>query len=237
VPLSEAYGLTEASAATTVNPPGRARFGTVGTPLPGVAVKLAADGEILVKGPGVMKGYLNQPDATAAAFDEEGWLRTGDIGALDGDGYLRIVGRKKEIIINAAGKNISPAYIESHLLAASPLIATAVAIGDARPYIVALLTLEPAELERFATAHGLPRSDPAGLVDAAAVRDEIARAVARANDNLSRVEQLKTFRILPAAWVPGGDELTATMKLKRSVITEKYQHQIDDLYRSQETDT
>jgi long-subunit acyl-CoA synthetase (AMP-forming) len=232
VPLGEAYGFTEGGAAATANPPDRVRFGTVGPALDGVQLKLASDGEILVKSPGVMKGYRNLPEQTAAAFDDDGWLRSGDVGVLEADGYLRIVDRKKDIIINTAGKTMSPAYIESHLAAASPLIGTAVAIGDRRPYDVALITLDPVAAAAFARQRGIEATTPDALAEVPAIMDEITAAVSRANAQLARVEQIKKFRIIPFSWAPGGDELTATMKLKRAAIADKYAHVIDDLYRS-----
>ncbi len=143
IPIGELWGMSETCGTATVNPPDRIKLGTVGPPVPGVEIKLADDGEVLVRGPLNMAGYRNMPEKTAETIDDDGWLATGDIGELDADGYLKIVDRKKELIINAAGKNMSPANIESHLKAASPLIGQAIAIGDRRPYNVALITLDP----------------------------------------------------------------------------------------------
>jgi long-chain acyl-CoA synthetase len=211
IEIAELWGLSETCAVATINPPGAIRIGTVGRPLPGVEIALADDGEIKVRGPIVMKGYRNKPEQTAEAFDDDGWFLTGDVGEIDDDGYLKIVDRKKELIINAAGKNMSPANIEAKIKAADGLIAQAVAIGDRRPYNVALVVLDP-ELE---------------AEDAEA---RVRAAIEQANAQLSRVEQIKKFHIVPGEWRPGGDELTPTMKLKRKPITEKYAEEIEALY-------
>ncbi len=195
------------------------RVGTVGPPIPDTEVKLAEDGEVMVRGPQVMKGYRNMPEKTAETFTEDGWLLTGDIGEFDEEGYLRIVDRKKELIINAAGKNMSPANIEAKLKAASTLIAQAVAIGDNRPYNVALITLDPETL----AARGASADDPAIVA-------EIEQAVEAANARLSRVEQIKRYEVLADEWAPGGEELTPTMKLKRRPIERKYEAEIEALY-------
>jgi long-subunit acyl-CoA synthetase (AMP-forming) len=211
--------MSETTAITTLNPPGGVRVGTVGPPIPNTEVKLASDGEVMVRGPQVMLGYRNMPEKTAEALSEDGWLLTGDVGEFDDAGYLRIVDRKKELIINAAGKNMSPANIEAKLKAATPLIAQAVAIGDNRPYNVALFALDPESL----AARGLSPEDPD-------VEKEIASAVETANARLSRVEQIKRFKILPGEWTPGGEELTPTLKLKRRPIERKYETEIEALY-------
>jgi len=219
IEISELWGMSETTAVATINPPGGVRVGTVGPPIPGVEVKLAEDGEVMVRGPVVMKGYLNMPEKTAETFSEDGWLLSGDVGEFDEAGYLRIVDRKKELIINAAGKNMSPAAIEGKLKAASPLIAHAVAIGDRRPYNVALLTLDPETL----AARGASPGD-------AEIAAEIERAVEEANQRLSRVEQIKRYKILDGDWAPGGEELTPTMKLKRRPIERRYEAEIEELY-------
>jgi long-chain acyl-CoA synthetase len=219
IEIRETWGMSETTAITTLNPPGHARVGTVGPPIPNTEVKLAEDGEVMVRGPQVMLGYRNLPEKTAEALTEDGWLLTGDIGEFDEQGYLKIVDRKKELIINAAGKNMSPANIEAKLKAASTLIAQAVAIGDNRPYNVALLVLDAESL----AARGASVDDPA-------IADEIAQAVEAANARLSRVEQIKRYRVLDGEWVPGGEELTPTMKLKRRPIERKYEAQIEALY-------
>lgn len=232
IPLGDAYGFSEASAAVCANPPERVRFGTVGPALKGVQLKLADDGEVLLKSPGVMKGYRNRPEDTAAAFDEDGWLRSGDIGVLEPDGYLRLIDRKKHIIINSAGKNMSPAYIEGKLTTASPLIGTAVVIGDGRLYNVALLVLDAEGAAAFGRARGLSDTSPSTLAGDPAIRAEVAAAVERANEQLARVEQIKSFHILGESWVPDGVLLTATMKVRRAAVEERYAAQIDALYAS-----
>jgi long-subunit acyl-CoA synthetase (AMP-forming) len=219
IEICETWGLSETSAISTFNPPGRIRVGTVGPPIPGTEIKLAEDGEVMVRGPQVMAGYRNMPEKTAEALTEDGWLLTGDIGEFDEAGYLRIVDRKKELIINAAGKNMSPANIEAKLKAASTLIAQAVAIGDNRPYNVALLVLDAETL----AARGASAGDPA-------IAEEIAKAVEAANARLSRVEQIKRYEVLNGEWLPGGEELTPTMKLKRRPIERKYEAKIEALY-------
>jgi long-chain acyl-CoA synthetase len=219
IEICETWGMSETTAIATMNRPGKVRVGTVGQAMPGVEVKLAEDGEVMVRGPVVMKGYRNMPEKTAEALAEDGWLLSGDIGEFDEDGYLRIVDRKKELIINAAGKNMSPANIEAKLKTASPLIAQAVAIGDLRPYNVALIVLDQETL----AARGAAAEDAETIA-------EIERAVASANERLARVEQIKRFHVLDGEWAPGGEELTPTLKLKRKPIGEKYAAEIDALY-------
>jgi long-subunit acyl-CoA synthetase (AMP-forming) len=219
IEIRETWGMSETSAIATLNPPGGARIGTVGPPIPNTEVKLAEDGEVMVRGPQVMAGYRNMPEKTAEALAEDGWLRSGDIGEFDEEGYLRIVDRKKELIINAAGKNMSPANIEAKLKAASTLVAQAVAIGDNRPYNVALIVLDPETL----AARGASSGDPE-------VAAEVGRSVEAANARLSRVEQIKRYEVLPGEWLPGGEELTPTMKLRRRPIERKYEAEIEALY-------
>ncbi len=230
LPLCEAWGMSELSGIATANPPGRIRIGTVGPALPGMEFALAADGELKCRGPLVMKGYRNDPEKTAEAIDAEGWLHTGDVGTIDADGYIAIVDRKKELIINAAGKNMSPANIEARLKSASPLIGQAVCIGDGRPYNVALLVLDPDGAAVYGAEHGLPDVSAKVLANDDEVRKAVAVAVEEANSHLSRVEQIKRFLILPTDWEPGGDELTPTMKLKRKPIGAKYAVEIEALY-------
>ena len=187
---------------------------------PGVEIKLAEDdGEVLIRGPVVTTGYRNQPDKTREAIDSEGWLHTGDVGEFDDDGYLKIVDRKKELIISAGGKNMSPANIEAKVKASSPVIGQVVAIGDAKPYNVALITLDPDVAPAFAQQNGEE-----------AVLAEVQRGVDAANEGMARVEEIKKFTVLDAEWEPGGDELTPTMKLKRKPIHEKYASEIEELY-------
>jgi long-subunit acyl-CoA synthetase (AMP-forming) len=213
-----------------MNPPDAPRFGTVGPPIPGVEIKLDTDGEILVKGPVVMRRYRNLPDKTRETFTDDGYLRSGDIGAWDDHGYLKIVDRKKELIINAAGKNMSPANIEATLKSASPVIGQVVCIGDARPYNVALIVLDPDVAPMLAAKLGMAGASPADLASDERVRAVVAQAVEEANAKLSRVEQIKKFALLPDEWLPGGDELTPTMKLKRKPIAAKYAAAIEGLY-------
>jgi long-subunit acyl-CoA synthetase (AMP-forming) len=220
VPLVEGYGLSEASAGVCFDTIAAPRIGTVGPPLPGVELRLDGDGELLVRSPSVMAGYRNRPEQTAEALDDDGWLHTGDIAEIDGDGRVRIVDRKKELIINAAGKNMSPTNIEGELTSASPLIGQAICIGEARPYNVALLVLD-ADSARM--PHAQAAADPA-------IHARVAEAVERANANLSRVEQIKRYEILDVDWLPDSDELTPTMKLKRKPIAAKYADLIEALY-------
>ena len=230
IQIGELWGMSETCGVVTINPPDKVKLGTVGPPGPGWEVRLAEDGEVQVRGDANMVGYRNQPDKTAETIDDDGWLSTGDIGELDEDGYLKIVDRKKELIINAAGKNMSPANIEAKLKAASPLIGQAVAIGDAKPYNVALIVLDPDFAPTWANQNG---KEGASAEDLAADEDLVAAiqaGVDEANEKMARVEQIKKFKVLPAEWAPGGDELTPTMKLKRKPIAEKYADEIEALY-------
>jgi long-chain acyl-CoA synthetase len=219
IPLAELWGMSETTGYGTCNPPDRIKIGTVGPPSPGAEIRLAEDGEVLVRGPFVMTGYRNQPDKTRETLDADGWLHTGDIGELDDDGYLKLVDRKKELIISAGGKNMSPANIEAKVKASSPVIGQAIAIGDGKPYNVALITLDPDVAPAFEQQHGRD-----------ALLAEVERGVQAANEQLARVEQIKKFNLLDEEWEPGGDELTPTMKLKRKPIHEKYAKEIEELY-------
>jgi long-subunit acyl-CoA synthetase (AMP-forming) len=230
IPLAELWGMSETCGAGTVNPPDKIKIGTVGPPVPGVELKIADDGELLMRSDVVMKGYRNLPDKTAEALDEDGWLHTGDIGEIDEDGYLRIVDRKKEIIINAAGKNMSPANIESTVKSSSPLIGQCVCIGDAKPFNTALIALDPDFAPAWAGQNGIEDASLDALSQNEKLREAIQSAVDSANAKLARVEQIKKFTVLPTDWLPGGDELTPTMKLKRKPIAEKYQAEIDAMY-------
>ena len=232
VPVGELWGMSETCGAGACNPPDRVKIGTVGPPTPGAEIKLAEDGEVLIRADFVMPGYRNLPEKTEEAFDADGFLLTGDIGEFDEDGYLRIVDRKKELIINAAGKNMSPANIESTLKAASPLIGNAATIGDARPYNTALIVLDADFAPAWAGQNGLEGKSLEELAHEDAIRAAVQAGVDKANDQLSRVEQIKKFTILEGDWAPGGDELTPTMKLKRKPIGEKYSEEIDALYGS-----
>lgn len=229
LPIYEAYGMTEASGGITINPPGRRRTGTVGTVNLGTELRLDHDGELLVRGPIVMAGYRSDPAATAAAVDADGWLHTGDIATIAGDGYVTIIDRKKDIIINAAGKNMSPANIENCITSAGSLIGCAMCIGDGRPFNTALLTLEPVAATDLAAHHNLP-TDIAELSRDATIMAAVGAAVDRANERLSRVEQIKRFTIVPDVWMPGSELLTPTMKLRRKAITERYEAEIESMY-------
>ena len=223
--------MSELSCAATASHPRDARLGTVGKLLPGLEGKIADDGEYLVRGPLVMKGYRKEPAKTAEAIDADGWLHTGDIFDVDAQGYLRVVDRKKELIINAAGKNMSPANIENTILAACPMVGVMIAIGDGRPYNTALMVFDADSVGPYAARHGLSDASPAALAADPEVIARIAAGVAEGNAKLSRVEQIKRFRILPTLWEPGGDEITLTMKLKRKPIFAKYAAEIEDLYQ------
>jgi long-chain acyl-CoA synthetase len=230
IPIGELWGMSETCGVATLNPPEKVKLGTVGPPTPGIEIKLAEDGEVFVKGDSIMAGYRNLPDKTAETIDEDGWLATGDIGELDSDGYLKIVDRKKELIINAAGKNMSPATIEANVKSSTPLIGQCVAIGDQRPFNVALITLDPEFAPSWASKHGIDDDSLESLASNEELRSAIQEAVDEANAKMSRVEQIKKFTILPTDWEPGGDELTPTMKLKRKPISEKYGDEIEQLY-------
>jgi long-chain acyl-CoA synthetase len=230
LPLSELWGMSETCGAGAVNPVGKIKIGTVGPPAPGVELKLDTDGEVLMKSEVVMLGYRNLPEKTAEAFTEDGWLRTGDIGTFDEDGYLTIIDRKKELIINAAGKNMSPANIEATVKSASPLIGQACCIGDRRPYNSALIVLDSDFAPAWAAAHGIEDTSLESLSGDEQVRAAVQEGVDAANEKLARVEQIKKFAVVHGDWLPGGDELTPTMKLKRKPIAEKYAQEIDALY-------
>ena len=230
VELSELWGLSETSGAGTTNPPGRVRIGTVGPAAPGIELKLAEDGEVLLRGGTVMAGYRNDPEKTAETIDADGWLHTGDVGELSDDGYLTIIDRKKELIINSAGKNMSPANIEAAIKTASPLIGQVCAVGDDRPYNVALIVLDPDAAPVFAQQEGIEDDSLESLAREPAILEEVAAAVERGNADLARVEQIKRFKVVAAEWEPAGDELTPTMKLKRRPIERKYAAEIEEMY-------
>src|SRR5690606_38381550 len=208
------------------------KLGTVGRPFAGVELKLADDGEILVRGATCTPGYLGRPEATAELIDEDGWIHTGDVGRLDEDGFLTIVDRKKELIITAGGENIAPSMIENHLKE-HPLIGQALAFGDRRPYVVALITLDGEVAPVWAAAHGIDTTDLAALAENPLVLEEIAKAVEDANTRLARVQQVKKWRLLPTEWTAESEELTPTPKLKRRVVHAKYAEAIDALYPQQ----
>jgi long-chain acyl-CoA synthetase len=229
VPLAELWGMSETCGAGCCNPPNRIKIGSVGPAEPGVELKLGEDGELLMRSGVVMTGYRNAPDKTAEALDADGWLHTGDIAKIDDDGYVRIVDRKKELIINAAGKNMSPANIESTLKGASPLIGQACVIGDGRPYNTALIVLDSDFGPAWAAQQGID-GDLAALARDERMRAAVQQGVDDANEKLARVEQIKKFFLVEGDWLPGGEEITPTMKLKRKPIAEKYSAEISALY-------
>ena len=230
IELAELWGMSETCGFGTCNRPGEVKIGTVGPPSPGAELMIADDGEVLIRGSFVMLGYRNQPEKTAEAIDPDGWLHTGDIGTVDEDGYLKIIDRKKELIINSAGKNMSPANIEAAIKTGSPLIGQAFCIGDRRAYNTALIVLDADFAPQWGAQHGLDGKS----LEELATEPEMVRAVQagvdEANSHLARVEQIKKFTIVPGDWVPGGDELTPTMKLKRNPISAKYEAEIEAMY-------
>lgn len=228
VTVLEGYGLTETSAASVVNPPGSVKMGTVGRPVPGASVAIAEDGEVLLKGGHVFRGYWNNPEATAEVLAENGWFRTGDIGALDPDGYLRITGRKKELIVTAGGKNVAPAVLEDRLRA-HQLVSQVMVVGDDRPFIGALVTIDPEEYPRWAERVGL-ELPLEKAVDHATLVEAVQEAVDKANEAVSKAESIRKFRILHNDFTIEGGELTPTLKVKRQVINDRYQAEIEALY-------
>ncbi|MFE0633333.1 AMP-dependent synthetase/ligase [Streptomyces sp. NPDC058864] len=230
LPLTEVWGLSETCGVLTANPPGDRRAGTVGVPLDGARVRLAEDGEVLVRGPQLMTGYRQRPDLTAQAV-ADGWLRTGDLGVLDGDGYLTITGRKKDIIINTAGKNMSPVAIEAALKSAGPLIGQACVIGDGRPHNVALLAVDPDAAGAWAAARGMRETGYREIVTHEDLAKAVEAEVSAANERLSGVERVRRWHVTEADWLADSDELTPTMKLRRSRIALKYAEIVDGLYR------
>jgi long-chain acyl-CoA synthetase len=227
--ILDVYGMTETTGAFTTNTPAAFRLGTVGQPSPGVEVQIAGDGEILTRSPLNTPGYLNLPELTEELIDADGWLHTGDIGSLDADGFLSVVDRKKELIITSGGENISPAAIEN-ILVAHPLIGQALAYGDRRPYLVALLTLDGEMAPAWAKARGIDAPSLAELAQEPAILAAVAEAVDAANSRLARVQQVKTWRLLPVEWTAETEELTPTLKLKRRIVHGKYGDVIDALY-------
>ncbi len=229
IPISEIYGMSESSGPITWEP-FRIKAGYVGRAVPGVEVQLAADGEVVFRGGTVFRGYLNDDEKTAEALDAEGWVHTGDIGTFDGDGYLRIIDRKKELIITAGGKNISPANLEA-ALKSEELIGQACVIGDARPFVSALVVLDAEVAPIWAAARGIEATSLMELADHPAVREEVEREVADAMRSFNNAEAVKRVKLLHAEWMPDSEELTPTMKLKRRGIHAKYAREIEELYR------
>ncbi len=227
VPVLEAWGMTETSTGGTANLPGASKVGTVGRALPGVEVRIADDGELLVRGPNVFQGYYKNQEATDETIID-GWLHTGDLATIDDDGYVSITGRKKEIIITAGGKNITPINIEA-LVKRHPLVSQCVVVGDRKPYLVALITLDEEALSRFAAEQGT-LDESSAMTDSPVVREELEKHIEEVNSHFASVEQIKRFHILPADLSQEGGELTPTLKLKRPVISSKYEKEIEDLY-------
>ncbi len=226
----EGYGLTETSAAATVNGPARNKIGTVGKPLPGVSVRIAEDGEILISGPNVFGGYWRNPDATADVLDADGWLRTGDIGDLDDEGFLRVTGRKKELIVTAGGKNVAPAVLEDRLRA-HPLVSHSMVVGDGRPYIACLITIDAEALEHWKQRNGRPATASlADLADDPALVAEIQTAVDDANKAVSRAESIRRFRILRSDFAEQTGHLTPSLKVRRNVVAKDFAAEIAALY-------
>src|SRR3954452_21507316 len=223
----EGWGMTEISTAATISTPEDFKVGTIGKPFPGCEVKIAEDGEILVKGPNVFQGYHKNPEATAETI-VDGWLHTGDIGEIDPDGFIKITGRKKDIIITAGGKNITPANLEAEIKQ-HPLVSQCVVVGDRRPYLVALVTLDPEEALAYAKEHGLPE-DPEALASDADIKRQIEEHVERINEKFARVEQVKKIAILPHDLSQESGELTPTLKVKRAVVAQKHEGEIEQLY-------
>jgi long-chain acyl-CoA synthetase len=223
----EGWGMTETSTAATISSPDDFKVGTIGKPFPGCEVKIADDGEILVKGPNVFQGYHKNPEATAETI-VNGWLHTGDIGEIDGDGFIKITGRKKDIIITAGGKNITPANLEAEIKQ-HPLVSQCVVVGDRRPYLVALVTLDPEEAVKYAQENNLPE-DPVQLAQNPDIKAQIEAHVEKINQNFARVEQVKKISILPNDLSQESGELTPTLKVKRAVVAQKHEDAIEQLY-------
>jgi long-chain acyl-CoA synthetase len=230
ITILEGYGLTETAAAATVNRPNRNKIGTVGQPLPGVAVKIADDGEILFRGPNVFPGYWHNDAASAETLNPEGWLLTGDLGSLDDEGFLRVTGRKKELIVTAGGKNVAPAVLEDRLRA-HPLISQCLVVGDGRPYIACLITLDPEALEFWKKQHGKPAdATPGDLADDPELNAEIQSAVDDANKAVSRAESIRRFRILGSDFTEDNGYLTPSLKVRRNVVVADYADDIEAIY-------
>ncbi|MFI6892915.1 AMP-dependent synthetase/ligase [Streptomyces sp. NPDC050256] len=229
VTVYEGYGLTETTAAATANPPERTRYGTVGQPIPGTTVHIADDGEVWVYGANVFGGYLGAPKATAAVLND-GWLATGDLGALDEDGYLTITGRKKEILVTSGGKSVSPAGLEERVRA-HPLVAQCIVVGNDRPYIAALVTIDQEAVEHWLAMQGRQELTPGELVRDPDLEMEVRRAVVAANTAVSQAESIRTFRILAHQFTEEHGLLTPSLKLKRKAIETAYASEVDALYR------
>jgi len=229
IPLAEGYGQTESSGVITISRIGKERWGFVGEPIKGIEVKIAEDGEILTRGPHVFKGYLNDPELTSQTI-KDGWLHTGDIGEIDELGYLKILDRKKDIIITAGGKNITPSYIENKLKF-SPFIEDAIVIGDGRKYLVALILIDEENVGRWAQQNGIPYTTFEDLTKNKSVYNLIKGEVEKVNKTLSQVETIKKFALIPKKLYEEEGDITPTRKIKRKVIEKKYKDIIEMLYR------
>ncbi|PZG54568.1 long-chain fatty acid--CoA ligase [Spongiactinospora gelatinilytica] len=229
IEVFEGYGLTETSAPSTVNMPGGNKIGTVGKPLPGVTIRIGDDGEILIRGRHIFDGYWNNPEATAEVIDEDGWFHSGDVGELDADGYLRVTGRKKEILVTAAGKNVAPAPLEDRIRA-HPLVSQALVVGDDRPFIAALVTLDAEALEQWKSANGHASATLADLSADPAVLAEVQNAIDDANRMVSRAEQIKKFAVLPIELTEETGHVTPKQSIKRYVVMAEFAKEIDELY-------
>ena len=230
ITVLEGYGLTETSAAATVNKPSRNKIGTVGQPLPGVSARIADDGEVLLRGTIITAGYWHNDAATKEAIDADGWLHTGDLGSLDDEGFLRVTGRKKELIVTAGGKNVAPAVLEDRLRA-HPLISQCMVVGDGRPFIACLITLDAEALEHWKQQHGKPATATAAdLADDPDLLAELQAAVDDANKAVSRAESIRKFRVLPVDFTTDNDYITPSLKVKRSVVAKDFAADIAALY-------
>ncbi|MGQ7788437.1 AMP-dependent synthetase/ligase [Nesterenkonia sp. K-15-9-6] len=230
VMIMEGYGLTETTAPITVNTPENYRIGTVGVPLPGCAVRIADDGEVLGKGVCVFSGYRNRPELKDEAFTEDGWFRTGDLGLLDDDGFLTITGRKKEILVTAAGKNVAPAQLEDQIRA-DAIVSQVVVVGDGRPFVAALVTLDGETLPQWLERHGIDPETPMGeLIRREEIVAHVQSVVDRANESVSRAESIRTFRLLEEDFTIESGHLTPSMKIKRPIVMKDYAEVVDDLY-------
>ena len=230
VTILEGYGLTETAGATTVNRPDLLKIGTVGRPFPGAAVRIADDGEVLLAGPQIFDGYWNNPQASAEVLEAEGWFHSGDLGALDEDGYLTITGRKKELLVTAGGKNVAPAVLEDRLRA-HWIVSQCMVVGDARPYIAALVTIDPESFPVWKAEHGKdPAAALADMLDDPDLVTSVQHAVDDANKAVSKAESIRRFRILPVDWTEDSGQLTPSMKLKRAIVMREFASDVESLY-------
>ena len=227
--MLEGYGLTETTAPSTVNTPDHLVIGSVGQPLPGISIKIADDGEVLIKGPHVLRGYWNNPQATAETL-VDGWFRSGDLGSLTEDGTLSITGRKKEILVTAGGKNVAPAVLEDRIRA-HPLVSQTIVVGDQKPFIAALVTLDTEMLPTWLSNNGLPAMEVEAAAGNEQVQAEVQRAVDSANKAVSKAESIRKFRILPVDFTEEAGYITPSLKLKRSVVMKDFADEVEELYR------